>query len=335
MKSRISVFLVIVAACSATYYWVYLPYRCNLLKRQVMGETSAIEQAPLRHDTIARATRNVSELSNCLRHCPNDVELLMLTGANLFLAGRHAAAGNTYCGALRFDRRPELYMGCGELQLLVGDRQRALEHFVRAAEFAGLELLSSISDGELRMAAHRIVGERMEYNLRARGELDERNLVPNGLFAAAQAGGAVRSNEKGEFHTPAESWRIETGDRGAVEATVIRSPRRAAGHALRVRATPKAGVTNMVPVSSHRARVVASAWVLVNKGTVCLGSGNGREPLTNVCSRSTGTWEKLESMNETCPFLMVTLLSAADEGSDFIVDEVRARTTLVAPCRGE
>jgi hypothetical protein len=323
---------IVALAGVALYQIVWIPMHCNRVKGEVHRATSLIEERVERFEVRPLALENSEKLSQCLRRRPRDIDLLVLAGANLHFSGRHDAARELYCGSLRYDRRPELYMGCGEMQALAGERESALENFVRAGEFSGLQMLSGISDGQLRREAHKIVGMRLEQTLVARGEMDTRNLVRNGTFNSGGEIGDSLTSRYNVAESPAEFWALVNRGSNPVTASIQRSPRRL-GRALHISASkPGSGIMQALPRENRRARVIASAWVLVSRGTVCLGSGNGSIPLTNVCSQSTGRWEKLEAMNETCPAMMVTIVAGDEGGADFIVDEVHASVTYAAPC---
>jgi hypothetical protein len=313
-------------AALALYSVVWVPLECNWTKGEIHRSTSSLETSP---ETIRtrQAGENVQRLSSCLQARPRDVEILVLAAANLHHAGRHAAALELYCGALRYDRRPEIYLGCGEMQALTGDSNAALDNFVRAGEFAlPRGVLSQVSDGRLRMEAHRIVGERLERNLAARGELDTRNVIRNGSFTAVQTSGISTPPTQ----TQAPFWEVLAGSGDPPAASLIPSSRRPSGRSLRViTQNDRSGVFQRIPSAPRR--MIVSAWVFVNEGVVCLGSGIGTQPMVDVCSESTGRWEMLESMNQTCPATGVTLVSRGG-GADFIVDQVRGRVTYLAPC---
>jgi hypothetical protein len=78
-------------------------------------------------------------------------------------------------------------------------------------------------------------------------------------------------------------------------------------------------------------RTVTTAWVFVRRGRIYLGSGNGSEPIRNADSTTTGRWEKLEAVNQTCPVTLTVLRAYGPEGAEFLVRDVRSRPTLLAP----
>jgi hypothetical protein len=334
MWRKASAIAVAVATLAALYEMAWIPLHCNRIKGHVDRATAVQMELSSRFQSRAVAIDNITRLEDCIARRPRDVSLLAVAAANFHLIGNYRSAKENYCGALRYDRRPELYLACGEMQLLDGERRAALDNFVRAGEFAGLRTLSSISDGELRLEAHRIVGTRLEQNLAARGELDERNLVANGTFSTVRHERGSQETTQSVAEAPVEFWMLVHYDHANLEASIQPSMRRPAGQSLRVRAAGAgSGILQTLAPGNRRPRVIASAWVYVYRGTVCLGSGNGKMPLTNVCSQSTGRWEKLEAMNEACPALMVTIVSGKEsDGADFVVDEVRARMTHRAPC---
>jgi hypothetical protein len=334
MWRKASAIAVAVTTLVALYEIAWIPLHCNRIKGHVDRATAVQMELSSRFQSRAVAIDNITRLEDCMSRRPRDVSLLALAAANFHLVGNYRSAKEHYCGALRYDRRPELYLACGEMQLLDGERRAALDNFVRAGEFAGLRTLSSVSDGELRLEAHRIVGTRREQNLAARGELDDRNLVANGTFVTMSADRDVNETTHVASQGPAEFWMLVNGEHGGLELFFEPSERRPAGQSLKVKTSgARSGIMQTLPKANRRPRIIASAWVYVHRGTVCLGSGNGQAPLTNVCSQSTGRWEKLEAMNESCPASMVTIISGDDRGgAEFLVDEVLARVTYQAPC---
>ena len=77
-------------------------------------------------------------------------------------------------------------------------------------------------------------------------------------------------------------------------------------------------------------RANISAWVFVRRGQVYLGSGGARTPVGAV-SNTIGRWQRLETLNDTCPARFIVINAATEGGADFYVDEVTSVETIAAP----
>lgn len=328
--------VVIAAGCAAFYQFVWVPHHCNVVSGRAHD---ALERVwAQRHTRRAQviAKRNATELVTCLDRQPHNVALAISTAVNLEVAQRFDLAGVIYCDALRFERRPELYVGCGRLKLSQGKRDEALAMFVQAGQFAGVDRMWQIDDPVMRAEAIRKIGEHYERKLTAQGKLDERNSVLNGNFAVPSRRGVSRVEfaRVGQILSAAQSWFLLNRTRATAVSELVPSERRRGGTAMHVNvATAGSGLRQVWPRANRRPRVRASAWIRVDRGKVCMGTSNGKELLTNVCSTKTGTWERLEAVNESCPASVTSIFAASDGGAEFTVDEVAARLTYAAePC---
>jgi hypothetical protein len=69
--------------------------------------------------------------------------------------------------------------------------------------------------------------------------------------------------------------------------------------------------------------VVASAWVLVTRGRVVMGTGNSGFITNSALSTTTGKWELLQACSDgTTTNNWFVVYSTAIEGSEFVVDKV-------------
>lgn len=333
MLRKVLAVLVIVAGGAAIHRFVWLPHQCNVVKGRTQRALDRVW--PWRHTYRAQlvAKQNAVQLLNCLERHPHDVALGMATAMNLEVAQRPHLARAVYCDALRFDRRPELYIACGRMQAATGEREAALANFIRAGEFAGVNKLRAIEDIELQWAAIRTVGERVERRLATQGKLDTRNLVLNAAFGEPGARGAhVEIRTPGQVPSAARQWVLVNRGRSVATSHLVESTRRPGAKAIRVNVgAAGSGLRQIVPRANRRPRVRAAAWVRVERGTVCMGASNGRELLTNTCSTKTGVWEKLEAVNDSCPATTFSILATSAGGAEFFVDEAMARLTYAAP----
>jgi hypothetical protein len=70
----------------------------------------------------------------------------------------------------------------------------------------------------------------------------------------------------------------------------------------------------------------AEAWVLVVRGGVTLGSGNGGNTSGGAVSRTVGRWEQLTASSGQGPVNEVILYAAPADGAEFLIDFVAVRT---------
>lgn len=308
---RLGAVAVAAVAAVALHRLVVIPYRCNVIEGQVSRATERVWSERESYRAREVAQRNVALIEECASRCRTDVNLAMLLGSNLWILGRHDAALQQYREALRYEHRPELYMALGLAQSKAGMPEEALANFVRAGEFAGLHILRDIPDAALRWRAHELVGARIEDSLARSGRLNVKNFVQNGTFAKGTAG-----------WTP----------HGDVAVEVVPSTRNPGTRALRVVAREQhAGIRQRYAALSEAPRVRASVWVYVIRGRVAMGTNSGGAPLHNVVSATTGRWERLQAVNESCPSRWITIDAADPGGAEFLVDTVEVRTTVAAP----
>src|ERR1051325_2120365 len=167
------------------WYCAIEPVACSRLELPLVDATNrAMEtnNAPLARDTLERASR-------ALRRCPSNIQLRMIAAANLRQLGRPADAIAMYEHALRFDRRPEIYMNIGQSRVENGNRARAVDDFVRAVVFApGMieEVTPDLRDEVYARAA----------------ESGRQATLRNGRFeeASLRGGGEVHGAEIGRAH---------------------------------------------------------------------------------------------------------------------------------------
>lgn len=312
---RLAALVVLLLAGFTLHRMVWVPQRCNVVKKEV-GRVIAREWER-RHTAVAfdAGARNEPVLAEAVEHCPHDVALLMLAGSNQVLMNRYEIALRFYERALQYDRRPELHVAAGIAQLNLGRREEALRNFVDAANFTGSSALVEVPDAEVRFEAYRRYGERREKALALRGELETHNLIENG-----------------DFSQGAKAWSAVDEGGGTVSTSLVPSQRRQGGNALHVVTTAeRSGVRQRWDRNNRRPRVRTAAMIFVNRGRVCIGSGNG-PPMQNACTVGTGRWERLEGVSESCPAVMTLITAASPDGADFVVDEISARLTIALPC---
>lgn len=323
--------LIAAAAAFAFYRLVIVPWRCNdiegIVKRATPERVERTDDPALR----ARAERNLAMIDECRRRCPADVNLAMLTAANLLILGRTAAAVPLYEEALRYDERPEIYLALAETQAMLGRRDEAIRNAIRGAEVVGVEELNGISDVIVRWRAYEVVGARQEKYLLETGLAKRPNVLANADFAEAGPRGAeVTQSGYGVVPSAARHWEL-LNPRGTSTTRIVPSPRRPGGKALHVSvAGVSGGLRQVWPNQLSLPRARTTAWVFVTRGRVALGSGSSA-PMHDAVSTTTGRWEKLEALNQSCPAAMTMLQAVTEDGAEFVVDEVSAQYTLAAP----
>jgi tetratricopeptide (TPR) repeat protein len=151
LRSSAAVFVIrsaaVLAAAVAIYYLCVLPYRGNLLLREVEQRSRLAESAPpLR--AIDLAHTNLRDLVRA-RGRRLDPGWYLLYGSNCEILGRWQEAADTYTDALRIDDRPEIYVNRGMVMLQLAKPEAAISDLATAARFdpGVIEQL----EGELRV----------------------------------------------------------------------------------------------------------------------------------------------------------------------------------------
>ena len=144
----VATLVVIVGSIVALVFCVQ-PYRCNLVKQEATGLTAYAYQ---RRDTPAgrvAALKTLAVLAPCLRFNCRDVTLDLIAAGNYRALGLHQEALDAYRDALRFDRRPEIFLNRAATEMALGERGRALEDALRACLFNPW-MIQGIEDSQLR-----------------------------------------------------------------------------------------------------------------------------------------------------------------------------------------
>lgn len=134
LKILVSV-VVIAAAGFAIHRWCWLPYRCDEIEKASLLMTSQTLQAGGGYGESVRARQTAARVLTCIEHVPTNVNLYMLVAANYRVLGRYEDAIAMYRAALRYDRRPELYLNIGESYLALGNAEEAQRYLVATALF--------------------------------------------------------------------------------------------------------------------------------------------------------------------------------------------------------
>lgn len=139
--------IVIVAAAFAIHRLCVIPFRDNVVMREVEERMSVVESVdPVRAVPLARA--NLADLDRVARSRRLDPAWYMFYGANCEILERWQDAANAYTRALAIDQRPEIYFSRGLVMLHLGRIDRAAEDMITAVKFNPF-LIDQIG-GELR-----------------------------------------------------------------------------------------------------------------------------------------------------------------------------------------
>ncbi|MGA7617316.1 MAG: hypothetical protein WBX15_19300 [Thermoanaerobaculia bacterium] len=125
--------LIAAAGVMAVYRVGYLPYECNILKKEVDVETRRGLGYGMAAILLSR--QNLPRIEACLRCSRTDAGLWVLKGANEVMSGNRDAAIASFESAFRYRHQPEILVNLGNLHLQEGKRELAMEEFVRAVRF--------------------------------------------------------------------------------------------------------------------------------------------------------------------------------------------------------
>jgi hypothetical protein len=308
---------------AAIYVFCYRPWHCNSVVASVAHSTNTAVAQKDTWEGRRLAEANARAIRECIDYSEDDVNARMLLALNLRIAGALEAAAAQYQEALRWDRRPELYLELGNTQLALGKRDAAIENLAQAVAFSPA-LFNDIEDAEARIEIERRIGNRLA---------GIGNLVRNGDFTARNRFGAAQfAGSGGGPPSIAAAWSLYNTQPGSVRGEIVSAEQFGRpGSALHVQAAGKdSGVTQIWgPAGSGPAAAVTSAWVYIVKGRASIGSGSLGYVSPDAISTSTGRWEKIEAKTQSCPVNQTDILSYGD-GADFYVKDI-AVTAIANP----
>lgn len=105
----------------------YTPVRCNDVLMNVGDQTATMLTWTDQVMVTVTARENLARLEPCRRKLPWNVNLHMLIAANYAARDMHEEAVNEYREALRYDRRPEIYLSLGTELVKTGRVDEAIE----------------------------------------------------------------------------------------------------------------------------------------------------------------------------------------------------------------
>jgi tetratricopeptide (TPR) repeat protein len=126
--------IVVVGAIAAANRYCLEPYRCRATVERVakMSQRLNVSSDLAVH---IQARDNLELLQKCESACSTNAEFYMLKAENETALERYDAALATYRRALEVDRRPELYLQAGLMQLQLGETREATETLLTACRF--------------------------------------------------------------------------------------------------------------------------------------------------------------------------------------------------------
>lgn len=139
------------AAVWAVYRLSWLPYQCEVAQKRTEAAVIAITGMVATPRVVEVARNSMDRMQRCIEICPADVGLYMALAANQQVMGLLPAAANTYITALRYDRRPEIYLNLGRVQLQLNAQDEAVRNLTKACLF-NINYINEISDSDIRNA---------------------------------------------------------------------------------------------------------------------------------------------------------------------------------------
>jgi len=119
--------VIIAAAIAAIRDVSYTPVHCNDVMMNVGAQTATMLTWTDQVMVTVTARENLARLEPCRRKVPWNVNLHMLVAANHAARDMHEQAVNEYREALRYDRRPEIYLNLGTELVKTGRVDEAIE----------------------------------------------------------------------------------------------------------------------------------------------------------------------------------------------------------------
>jgi len=105
----------------------YTPVHCNDVAMNVGGEMTSMLSSTDQVRVTVETRENLARLEPCRRKLPWNVNLHMLAAANYAARDMHENAVSEYREALRYDRRPEIYLNLGTELIKTGRVDEAIE----------------------------------------------------------------------------------------------------------------------------------------------------------------------------------------------------------------
>ena len=325
MLRNIGAGVIVVVAAGLIWFCCVMPWRCNRTMARITAATERLMRAEQESwKSAATARANLQTLDGCADVCRDDVDREMLAAANLRVLGRNEEAVALYEHALTWDRRPELYLQLGVTQVAAGLRETGINTLRKAVRF-NPRIVNMVDDAGARDALYRQIATD-----HARGG----NLLRNPDFRIRSRKAAASFSGQGLGHdSAAANWPIYNGGPGATFVEVLPSTRPGdQGLMLHIRTTNRHSGVEQVWASRDGGpgAVETSAWVFVNSGQACIGSGKYETVDADIVSTTTGKWEQIRGRASRCPVAQ-TVVFSCDGPADFYITGIEAHAIADAP----
>jgi tetratricopeptide (TPR) repeat protein len=132
---RITAAFTAAIGCSFIYVLTWQPLQCDIAKNKLQRFTERIWDLPAGLTVTMTERQRAADLQRCIKVCPADVDLYMTLGAADQVLGRLPHAADNYQEALKYDRRPELFLNLGLVQLALKQHRAAVETLAKACAF--------------------------------------------------------------------------------------------------------------------------------------------------------------------------------------------------------
>lgn len=159
------------------------------------------------------------------------------------------------------------------------------------------------------------------------------NLLSNPIFATVGPNGvltSVTTSQPGSAGpSAAADWNLFTNNPGPITSRLEASTLAGGTNMLHViTQADRNGVLQVFPGSrsctvNGPAHTQSGAWVYVNSGRVCIGTGNGGNTHCDAYSTTTGQWEWLQANNGVSPANEFIVYATTTTGADYFVGFAR------------
>ncbi|WP_224368840.1 hypothetical protein [Hyalangium versicolor] len=163
------------------------------------------------------------------------------------------------------------------------------------------------------------------------------NLLANPTFATVGPNGSLTSvttSVPGSAGwSAAANWSLFTNNPGLITSRLEPSTLPGGVNMLHVIThADRNGVVQVFPganscTANGPAHVLSGAYVYVNSGQVCIGTGNGGNTSCNAFSTTTGQWQWLQAPNANSPANEFIVYAASTAGADYFVGFARVTET--------
>jgi hypothetical protein len=324
-KSALRIALAIAAAIVVVMVarvMLWIPLRCNERIMSLEDSSLAAFETSELSASMRIAQANIEECRRCLRYDRGNVRFLMVLAANQQALRRYDAAMVTYQEALKYDKRPELYLQLGLVEAQLGLVDLARAHIAAAARFKG-EFLYAVTDGYLRDQVAGIISNDWvgQGNLLAPFRpYKKKEVASSGIGLGAES--ATRlwrfyGGSPGETITRTVTAQIDGENRPAMHVTTT---------------CKQCGVLqDWAAQNTGPAHVITEIAIEVKRGTVVVSTGNVGRPLPDTTLGPAPGWQRVKIANKGCPANR-TLIYSDTAPAEFTIAEVTVTAVAGPPC---